>query len=51
MGIPMTYSITNGIGFGFISYVVIMLVTGRAKEVKPLMWVASLAFLLMFILA
>ena len=51
MGIPMTYSITNGIGFGFISYVVIMLVTGRAKEVKPLMWVASLAFLLMFVLA
>ncbi|MEE0310200.1 NCS2 family permease [Slackia isoflavoniconvertens] len=51
MGIPMTYSITNGIGFGFISYVLIMLVTGRAKEVKPLMWVASLAFLLMFILA
>ena len=47
----MTYSITNGIGFGFISYVVIMLVTGRVKEVKPLMWVASLAFLLMFILA
>lgn len=49
--IPMTYSITNGIGFGFISYCVIMAFTGRAKEVKPLMWVAALAFLAMFIFA
>lgn len=51
MGIPMTYSITNGIGFGFISYCVIMLVTGKAREVKPLMWVAAIAFLAMFILS
>ncbi len=49
VGIPMTYSITNGIGFGFISYCLIMVVTGRAREVKPLMWVAALAFLAMFI--
>jgi len=47
--IPFTYSITNGIGMGFISYVLIMVVTGRAKDVKPLMWAASLAFLAMFI--
>ena len=47
----MTYSITNGIGFGFISYCVIMAVMGRAKEIKPLMWVAALAFLAMFIFA
>ncbi len=51
MGIPFTYSITNGIGFGFISYVVIKVVQGRAADVKPLMWVASLAFLIMFIFA
>ena len=49
VGIPMTYSITNGIGFGFISYILIMLFMGRVKEIKPLMWVAALAFLLMFI--
>lgn len=49
VGIPMTYSITNGIGFGFVSYCLIMSVTGRAREVKPLMWVAALAFLVMFI--
>lgn len=51
VGIPMTYSITNGIGFGFISYCFIMVALGRAKEVKPLMWVAALAFLVMFIFA
>ena len=49
VGIPMTYSITNGIGFGFISYILIMLFMGRVKEIKPLMWVAALAFLIMFI--
>ena len=47
--IPFTYSITNGIGLGFISYVVIMVVQGNASKVKPLMWVAAFAFLCMFI--
>lgn len=51
VGIPMTYSITNGIGFGFISYVLIMLFMGKVREIKPLMWVAALAFLIMFIFA
>lgn len=51
LAIPMTYSITNGIGFGFISYCVIMVATGKIKEIKPLMWVAALAFLVMFIFA
>lgn len=50
MAIPMTYSITYGIGLGFISYVVIKIFKGEAKEVKPLMWIASIAFLIMFIL-
>ena len=49
VGIPMTYSITNGIGLGFISYCLIKVVQGKAAEVKPLMWVAALAFLVMFI--
>ena len=48
VGVPFTYSIANGIGLGFVSYVAIMALTGRAREVKPLMWVASLAFLVMF---
>ncbi|MCB7038430.1 NCS2 family permease [Eggerthella sinensis] len=48
-GIPMTYSIANGIGLGFISYCIIKAVKGEARDVKPLMWVASLAFLASFI--
>ena len=51
IGIPFTYSITNGIGLGFISYVVLMIAHGKAKDVKPLMWVAAIAFLAMFIFA
>lgn len=49
-GIPMTYSISDGIGFGFIFYVIVALVTGNVKKVKPLMWVAALAFVAYFIL-
>lgn len=49
LAIPLTYSITNGIGFGFISYCIIKVVQGKVAEVKPLMWVASAAFLAMFI--
>ena len=48
-GIPFTYSITDGIGLGFVSYVVVMTVLGRARQVKPLMWVAAFAFLVMFV--
>lgn len=49
-GVCMTYSISDGIGMGFISYVVISLVTGNAKKVKPMMWVAALAFLVYFLM-
>ena len=49
VGIPFTYSITNGIGLGFIAYIVTMIACGKVAQIKPLMWVASLAFLAMFI--
>jgi AGZA family xanthine/uracil permease-like MFS transporter len=48
---PFTYSITNGIGAGFISYVILKALAGRAREVQTLMWGAALAFLLYFIVA
>lgn len=48
-GVPLTYSISNGIGFGFIAYVVVAAVTGQLKKVKPLMWVAAFAFLVYFL--
>lgn len=47
---PLTYSITDGIGFGFISYVLIKVFQGRSREIRPLMWISAGAFLLFFIL-
>jgi AGZA family xanthine/uracil permease-like MFS transporter len=46
---PFTYSITNGIGAGFVSYVVLKALAGRAGEVRPLMYGAAAAFLLYFL--
>ena len=50
-GICMTYSISAGIGLGFIAYVLVAVVTGQVAKVKPLMWVAALAFLVYFLAA
>ena len=49
MVMPFTYSITNGIGFGFITYTVVMAARGDRKKVHPLMWAVSAAFLLYFL--
>jgi AGZA family xanthine/uracil permease-like MFS transporter len=49
MIMPFTFSITDGIGFGFIAFVVVRAAQGRAREVHPFMWVASAAFLLYFL--
>ncbi len=46
---PFAYSIAEGIVFGIISYTIIKTVSGRYKEVSPLMWVLSLLFVLRFI--
>jgi adenine/guanine/hypoxanthine permease len=45
---PFTYSIANGIGAGFISFVVLRTVSGRARTIHPLMWVVAAAFLVYF---
>ncbi len=47
---PFTYSITNGIGAGFISYALLKSLSGRGAEVKPLMWAAAAAFLVYFVI-
>jgi len=49
MIMPFTFSITNGIGMGFIAFVVARAAQGRAKDVHPFMWVASSAFVLYFL--
>ena len=38
---PLTYSITNGIGFGFIAYTLIRVVQGKAREVSWMLWIAT----------
>ncbi|HLA27128.1 MAG TPA: NCS2 family permease [Syntrophales bacterium] len=50
VGIPLTYSISYGIGFGFISYTVIKMINGRFGEVHPFLYAVSIAFLIVFIL-
>jgi AGZA family xanthine/uracil permease-like MFS transporter len=45
---PFTYSITAGIGAGFISYVVLKVARGNLRAVHPLMWVVALAFVVYF---
>ncbi|MGN8244978.1 NCS2 family permease [Cellulomonas soli] len=47
---PFTYSITAGIGAGFIVFVVIKVAVGKAKAVHPLMWVAAALFVAYFAL-
>ncbi|MBO3748924.1 NCS2 family permease [Streptosporangiaceae bacterium NEAU-GS5] len=47
---PFTYSITVGIGAGFISYVIIKALRGKAREVHPLLWLVAVLFLLYFAL-
>jgi AGZA family xanthine/uracil permease-like MFS transporter len=50
VGMPFTYSIADGIGMGAISYAVLKTVTGRGREVHPMMWVTAAAFLVFFTL-
>ena len=45
---PFTYSITNGIGAGFVAFVLIKTVLGKAKEIHWLMWGTSALFLVYF---
>jgi len=48
---PFSYSITNGIGAGFVAYLVIEVAQGRARRIHPLMWVACAMFVVYFTLA
>ena len=46
---PFAYSIAEGIAFGMISYASVKLLTGKGKEVSPLVYVLALVFLLRYI--
>jgi len=45
---PLTYSITVGIGAGFVMYVVVKAVRGKFSDIHPLMWVVAAAFVIYF---
>ena len=49
LAMPFTYSIATGLAFGFISYAVLKLFTGRAREVHPAAWVVAALFVTRYI--
>jgi AGZA family xanthine/uracil permease-like MFS transporter len=49
LSMPFTYSIALGVAFGFISYAALKLLTGRAREVRLVVWLIAAVFLFKFI--
>ena len=47
--IPLSYSIANGLAFGFIAFVLIQLCVGRWREVHPLVYILAVLFALRFL--
>ena len=46
---PVTYSITNGVGAGFVAYTAIRVLQGRFRDVHPLMYIVTAGFLFYFL--
>jgi AGZA family xanthine/uracil permease-like MFS transporter len=47
-GMPLTYSIANGLALGFVAYPLVKVLAGRAREVSPLVYVLAALFVLRF---
>ncbi|WP_188722114.1 NCS2 family permease [Nitratireductor aestuarii] len=47
---PLTYSIANGLAFGFISYAVLKTLTGRFRDVHPATWIVAVLFVIRFVM-
>lgn len=47
---PFTYSIANGVAMGLITYCLMKLFTGKAKDIKALTWIVSIVFILRYAL-
>lgn len=45
---PLTYSIANGIGIGFVAWVLIHAATGRARQIHWLLWIVAAGFVVFF---
>jgi len=50
LAMPFTYSIANGLAFGFIAYAALKAGTGRWREVHPAVWLVAVLFVLRFAL-
>jgi AGZA family xanthine/uracil permease-like MFS transporter len=49
--VPLTYSVSHGIGYGFVAFVAVALLRGRARDVHPLMLATAAAFVAYFLVA
>lgn len=49
IAMPLFYSISEGISFGIISYVILNLICGKAKKINPVMYVLAVLFILKYI--
>ena len=48
--IALTYSISSGLALGFVSFTLLMIISGKIKEIKPAMWAIALLSLLFFLI-
>lgn len=48
LAMPFTYSIANGLAFGFISYAIVKLLTGKASQVHAATWLVAALFVIKF---
>ncbi len=50
IGMPLTYSISDGMALGIISYPIAMIAAKRGKEVSPMMWILCVIFIIYFLI-
>jgi AGZA family xanthine/uracil permease-like MFS transporter len=48
VGMPLTFSIADGLALGFISFPLIKLLAGRGREVSPLVYLLAVLFVLRY---
>ena len=46
IGMPLTYSISDGLSWGMITYPITMIAAKRGKEISPMMWVLFFIFII-----
>ena len=46
---PLTFSIATGLSLGLISYTVVKIAAGKIREIKPLIWILTVLFILRYV--